>query len=1040
MIARKLPLLSALRLFRYLLIPILLLSASSGWAQIKKTVLKGYVIDGSINERLYSVRIALDSDTLTTITNSNGNYKLRVEPGDHSITFSAAGYQAKKIAVIRIPKSGITYFNVVLKPLANRDLDSIPASSARDSVDRADSASTTDVLSEKQLFFKSAVQDFHRIETIGTEEISAGTDKNGVMLLKRLNGVLVNNHQTSPHVQSLTVRGMGERYNQVTLNGALLNNLDPLSRSFALEFIPTESIEAVSVSKFNDASLPADFAGGSVNIETKEGTDRDFFYILAGGGFFDQTTGKAFSGDKRDKLEWLGLGGKIRDLPAEFPTTRSEFSLRQKNIQEQVRFSQQLRNNLTPLNYGNSKPNDRVMLGFGRKFNLKGGNTISLISYLQHRRSERIDEITVQAAPNVAGNKFPFNASQRLIQAGSQDMRYQSAADLSGVLNASIDFGRSKIAVKNIFSSIFNNTYTHRDQFFRISTSSDSLANKGINFLTESRKFLVSQVLGQHALGEDGKFKLDWNATYTLNTQKNPDERNFLLNQNPADSNLFAIAGNNSTGVGDQEVGIFTNSSRLWRNLTEHSFSGALSLKIPFNLLNQGHLLEGGVNMQLRNRDFTSDLLLFRNQTYQTLNNLMTGENYHPGDLSAINYFQTLEPDKIGDLSGYNFTHMGNYTASSNIGASYINLKAAVLKNLRADFGIRVESSSYLVSNSQFNYQKGFKSPRKFMLDQNDKVVEFAVLPSAVLKFLPLENFSIGSAYFRSINRPQLQELSTYRYYDMSRFTVFAGNRTLRNSDIQNFEAEIAVGSKHRLHLSLKGFYKVINQPIEYVSESYSVSLPGTYRATPYNMPEGVVTGIEASFKSGLGFLTTEGWADKISVFAGTTMLKSKVKTGYIRSLQNPEIHEHKLAGSPNFTLNAGLTLQQNSIPEISLIYNRISDYLIEVGSGTFTTLANKNRVPAIPNSYVKGMNYFDIQVSQRFYRSKGQLTAGVNNLLKASFITYQDLNGNGKLDSPLKLQSDAIGRRLFYQSGTDNTTQSVTGQRTFYFTASYLF
>ncbi len=1011
---------------KFFCLSLLLLVINKSYSQSEAGIIKGSVFDGSSKKTLYGVTISIDSTTVADSTRANGEFFVKSPTGTHSLSFELEGFQSKNISGINIEKGETVYLDVILYPISERI-----SSGSKDSVAQSSLKVNSTYLTEKQNSFKHAALNLSAHDVISSEFIGPGTDKNTAYLLKRLSGVTLLDNPYTPQLQSLTIKGMGERYNQVLLNGAIFNNLDPLSRSFPLDFIPAEAIETVSVHKINDGSIPADFAGGSVNIQTKDFPERNFFYLQAGSGFSENANGKTFYGDKRGDFEVLGFPGKVRDLPGDFPNHKSQYSFNELNIQERVRLSKQLNNNLAPINYGASTPNLNFILGYGKTFQLKRGEKIGIIAVLKQRKTELIEDVTMQAVPAVLSNPFPFAAADKLvINAQSQDTRYGYNADLGGILNASIAFGRSKISVKNTFGNLFSNTLTSREQYTK--RNEDTLATNGLHYLTENKKFLNTQVSGVHALGGDGKFKMDWLASYSFNSQYNPDERNFLLNTSGSN---FQIASPEFSTPTTPAV-LFTNSSRNWRKLKENSFFGAFNISIPFNLLNRTQNLSGGVSIQSRNRTMFSDLLLVTGKEYAPLENLLAPEQYYSGGLTLANYFTKVN---FNNYNGFiRPDNIGNYTASSNIGASYLKFEGKAFNNLFIDVGIRLESSSNLVSNTDYGYTEGLKNPQLVSLNANKRVIKSNLLPSLNIKYNPVSEIQIFAAYAKSLNRPQLQELSPYRYYDANSFIIRKGNPILRNTQIDNLEGGINWNALKSSVVSISAFYKRIQEPIENILFSFS---KGVYQTEPYNVPPATIKGVEAAVKTRLNFIAgSSSWLSNVTLFANANFLETKVEKGFIRNNSNLEIEEHSLAGSPDYTLNSGITLQQPRWPFLTLLYNTTADYISFVGSGQKTELSNGNSILDIPDYRVRGTEQLDFQISQKFLKSKIQAILGVNNLLNTPYIIYQDLNGNKKFDEPLQLKANANGRLGYYQSGTDNTVVSIKPQRLYYLTVSYVF
>ena len=69
--------------------------------------------------------------------------------------------------------------------------------------------------------------------------------------------------------QFIYVRGLGERYSSVQLNGAQVPSPDLTRNVIPLDIFPTEIIDALSVQKGYSPEVPAAFGGGNVNILTR---------------------------------------------------------------------------------------------------------------------------------------------------------------------------------------------------------------------------------------------------------------------------------------------------------------------------------------------------------------------------------------------------------------------------------------------------------------------------------------------------------------------------------------------------------------------------------------------------------------------------------------------------------------------------------------------------------------------------------------------------------------------------------------------------
>lgn len=1029
-------------LTRALLLSFFSLITYNGALAQKYGIIKGTVTNGSSGTALQGVNISKDSTGETFTTLQTGKYTIRISRGSHKLYFSFPGYQTKVIEKVIVDSLSGRTLNVLLLPLAHENNYGNNQQIKLDSAESNQAIFNTTFAKEKSEIIYNSLNNSSTItDIINAESIEPGTDKNAARLINRLNGVIVENSYPNQNIQSIRIQGLGGRYNQVLLNGSVINTANTTSRYYPLDILPVESIEKVALHKSSKSSLPANFAGGTIDIKTKDMPDENFFLLQVGGGFSSDTQGKEFFGDKKNSFQFLSFPGSMRDLPAGFPTTRSQIFFTQKNVQEQTDLSKTLNNNLGPKSYGKSAPDDRVLIGFGKIIKTKKDLTIGIIGFLNHTSEELIEESQVQVFPDVINNQYPFSdPSKKLIRSQSRDVNYNYLSQIGGTLNASVYFRNNKISIRNYFGNQLSNSLSVRNNISK--PDEDTLANQGISYKTEAYKFLYTQIAGDHTFGEDQNFNINWQATYNYNRRQNPDERNFLFRRDSSNSDLFEIAtplspdfnpNTQLSGAAANLASNFTNTSRLWRDYTEQNFNASVNLKVQVNLFRHPQILNGGLYIQSISRNFVSDLLLVKGKGYFTPDNILSADNYFPGGLTVTNYFSNLS--RL-DNETIRQTKRGNYFGASNVAASYLYVDSRFLNNIFFQGGLRLESDNRSTATVQYEYAPGLRYHQRFTIDDNTRQIRFNLLASANVMYSPVKPLQISANYARTISRPLLQELNAYNYYDAASFLVKSGNPFLDNAVIDNF----GVGAKWLFdassHISLNGFYKKIDQPVEDILTAYSF---GNLLSRPFNMPPATVKGLRADTRIGFNMFTGVKWLSKISFFASGVLLKSEVKSGPVRNTTIDAVPSHTLSETPDYTFNAGIIVQAPHLPEFFIIYNRTGDYLSQVGSGEIIKLADGNSIHAIPDYRVSERGQLDLQIAQKFIKAKLQVIAGVTNLLEDRLIIYQDLNGNKKFDEPLSVTSE-MGHSGFYKSGIDNTIINIKSQQKFFVRVSYLF
>src|SRR5690606_19658252 len=138
------------------------------------------------------------------------------------------------------------------------------------------------------------------VEALGAQQIARTGDSDVASTLKRVTGLSVVDGKY------VYVRGLGERYTNVLLNGAPIPSPDYTRRVVPLDLFPTELLDGIIVQKSYGPGLPGEFGGGSVVLRTREVPTKFFFRAKGTIGYADGTSfedGLRYDGGNRD---WTG--------------------------------------------------------------------------------------------------------------------------------------------------------------------------------------------------------------------------------------------------------------------------------------------------------------------------------------------------------------------------------------------------------------------------------------------------------------------------------------------------------------------------------------------------------------------------------------------------------------------------------------------------------------------------------------------------------------------------------------------------------------
>lgn len=127
------------------------------------------------------------------------------------------------------------------------------------------------------------------ITSVSADAIGQFPDTNVSESLQRLPGLSIERDQGEGRY--VRVRGMSPDYNAVTINGVGVPGPDADRRAVALDVIPSDLLENLTVTKSLTPDMDANSLGGSIDVQSLSAFDRDgFFYQFTAEGSFDENT------------------------------------------------------------------------------------------------------------------------------------------------------------------------------------------------------------------------------------------------------------------------------------------------------------------------------------------------------------------------------------------------------------------------------------------------------------------------------------------------------------------------------------------------------------------------------------------------------------------------------------------------------------------------------------------------------------------------------------------------------------------------------
>ena len=984
----------------------------ASYAQKGNGKVTGKIIDASNNETIIGASIKVAGTTMGTSSIADGSYVLSLPAGTYTLSYKYIGYQGKEVSGVVVKAGESTFQNIILKS-SSQQLDAVVVKVT------AKKEGQSSVYSAQK---RSAAAS----DGISQDVIRRTPDNNAAQILTRVTGINVQDNKF------VVVRGLGDQYNQTMVNGVQMTSTQTDRNAFAFDLIPAAVIDNIVVNKTATPDMPGNFAGGVVQVNTKDFPDNTFLSISLQSGFSDKTIGKNFYSSERGKLDWIALGGKFRNLPADFPVVGSRSSLYTINQQERFRQLQSLPNNLVPLNFGASGPNSAVQVGYGRSFNLKNGDKFGVIAALNQRKNEIIEEETTARQPilSVAGERRPGSTSTELepfskilgLGSYSQNTRYNYSSNFGAVLNLAYRFGGNKITFKNIYTTVFNNRFVDRPDLiitFISVLAPESPIAKSLSFFTEQSGFFNSTLGGEHRTGKNNETRIDWNVNTTVNNINAPDAKNFVFRRDT----ITGLYRSNSD-FSDLGEGLAT-FSRSWFKNKDRIYGAAFNVTSSINIVQIKSLFKAGVLFQNRHRDAFGTIIPIATHGYTTIDSVLSAGR--------------LTPFNTEDYPGLALTAESSsvYEAATSLLATYESLENKIGKQWRIIWGLRLENYQQNVNPGKKNYDEFFKEPTIEYVATASRAT-LNLLPSVNLIYSPSDKINIRGALSNTVIRPDMRDLLTQGRYDFQTLVNTEGNRNLKSASVTNYDLKLEWFPSAGEIISAGAFYKTIKNPIEYAEatqERLSVR-----RAI--NTGNAYVKGLEIEVRKKLDFFKFAPWLSHVSLSGNGTLLRSKVKRIQFLPNEIPEFFsEHPLTGQANYIINSGINLSlfKNTF-DASISYNKTGDYVNSLGSSDLDlTAENGVKFPRNPHFMLKSRELVDLVISQAVLKRKGQLRFKASNLLNKPYVIYQDLNANGKFDMPVTVTAvnNPFGN---YSAGTDNTVTYIKPQRTFSLSFAYTF
>ncbi len=872
-------------------------------------IVRGQVIEEATGESVIAATVLVKQTGSGAITDLDGKFTLNLTPGTYSIEISYVGFQPLIIDSVQVDEGEVTLLENIRIKEEQTELEAV--------VITAEAIRTTEaaLMTIKK---KSPVM----LDGISSAKFRLTGDATAVEAAKRVTGVSIEGGKY------VYVRGLGDRYSKTTLNGVDIPGLDPDRNTIQMDIFPTNLIDNIVVSKNFTADMPADFAGGLLNIETKDFPEEKILSVSAG---ISYNPGMHFNSDyltyDGGGTDFLGFDDGTRELPnaallENIPSPVNGFTGQQVSDFNNS-FNSQL---------GALRQTSFMDYGFG--FTLGDQKSLNPESEKDPKLGY-IFTLSYKSDFRYYDEAF-YGSYQRFEDPTQLELRYAGTQEGElGEHNVLLS-GLAGLAYKTNFTKLrlmamrLQNGESRAGKFF-IDDSPDAVGSSGFfansDNLEYNQRSLTNVLLhGEHVLNQgQGGWEIDWRLSPTISTSEDPDLRRTVFSEQGTAETKF-------------DPGAGGNPKRIWRSLSQTNLAGKIDISKKYNFRGRVAKLRFGVSHTYKQRDYEIlefDIQFFFNQDWPEPDPTIVHqpENFYPNSPNGLYY-----------SSGNTNPNANAYESSVNNTGFYISNEFEPFTNLKAIFGVRAENFVQRHTGRDRIFPTNPTQGRE--LNNEEVLNSLDFFPTANFIYSVTDNQNIRASYGRTIARPSFKELSfaqildpvSNRFFNGSLFTYEDWDGNLRETYINNVDVRWELFLERDQLISVSAFYKNFESPIEIVRIAAAQTI---VEVQPRNVGNGTLYGLEFEFRKNLDFISQNlrnfqisGNLTLVESFIDMTESEFRVRKNFEREGETIE-DTRQMAGQSPYVINTGFTYNNYELGlDAGLFYNVKGSTLMVIGNG----------------------------------------------------------------------------------------------------------
>jgi outer membrane receptor protein involved in Fe transport len=871
-------------------------SVRPGW-------IMGKVIDAANGETIIGASVTIQGTTKGAASDLDGLFNIKdVPPGSYTLVASSIGYSKVVIENVQVVANEMILLNFAM-PLKEIEGETV-------------------VVTGRALQNTEAVMLKHRhaarqvTDAISAEEISKSGAGDAAEAMTRVVGATVSGGKY------VYIRGLGDRYSNTQLNGSMMPTPDPEKQAVPMDLISTSLLDNIVITKSFTPDKPGNFAGGSVDLITKDYPEYRTIAVSVSGGHNSQTTyNENFLTFEKGSLKIPEAWDSefAQQLPNDIPMHTKNRAFADSLAWLFDSFDKNFNQAHKKVPFAGS-----VKASYGDVFQLFG-RRLGLNSTLSYGGSANFYEDGIDARWRMIMGAEP----ELVIRSYLHDTRSIEEDLLGGLANISYSLRDNHKIGAVLIRNHGTETETRylqggQPDGFSIEQGDTASAQLQARVLSYKERDLNSvQLHGKHHLSPGFETRVNWQVSFSDADMDTPDLRYFNNKIQYLDSDGVPLAQPRYS-MDPTEV---DQPYRFFRKIDESNDEYKLDVIIPLGATTN---FKSGFSAldkvrEHRERYFKYAGTSIFTQVGGSIEAYLDTLGYRVQQYSA-----TAPPLYIFDnLIEEATTPAEQYDARQDINAVYAMFELPVTQQLNLIGGTRLESTHMWVQNGFDRTTKDSVKYRSGLIEENDW------LPSLNAVYHVGKQANIRAAYGRTLARPTFREFAPYFSYDYgSSGKGFNGNPGLKRSLIDNWDLRAEWFTRPAEILAVSGFYKKITNPIE-----IAVLSNNSDQIQPQNIDRATLYGIEFEIRKQLDILSPA--LSNFNAAANLTFVHSEVDIPEaelirLRAFDAGAPDTREMRGQAPYVVNISLSYDNvRHGTSLNLQYNRVGKtFAINLGGG----------------------------------------------------------------------------------------------------------